>query len=403
MATPRRSTSSLKRPARSIEPLSTSSSGSTSANRRWSCSLIVTPSSSRSRPLRHVPESSFSSLNGARWPASRPQRMPLSAIHSSTRVSASSSSRKRRRTGSRSAKSITCEAVSRSSASSSSRATTPSTGFVWRSERSASRTRRSGSPAGSGSPSTTMSPAPNVAWMSGAKTSMSGHITITSRGSSAASSSIACRIASRRTSTWRARPWQAWTSTLRSSGSSGGRASAWPGCGAPGGAVSSRTPAWRRASSEPVGCSTGCSVELRSGPSTSWSSRASCPHEPSSRFSGASTVGSSARRVTRGVPSSRRHSAGDGCRRKSRTSRWSASASSTRSWPAGSRVRPNSEKRGGRSARAGSARSRAHAAATREAGSGTSRRAFRRRQSSGCQCSPSPPAQAWMSSGRCSA
>ena len=95
-------------------------------------------------------------------------------------------------------------------------ATTPRTGLVWRSERSASRTCRPGS----------RSPAPNVAWTSGANVSMSGHITITSRGSSVGSASSACRIASWRTSTWRARPWQAWTATLRSPGSSSGRASA---------------------------------------------------------------------------------------------------------------------------------------------------------------------------------
>ena len=45
------------------------------------------------------------------------------------------------------------------------------------------------------------SPAPKVAWISGAKVSMSGHITITSRGSRVGSSSSWCRIASRTTST----------------------------------------------------------------------------------------------------------------------------------------------------------------------------------------------------------
>ena len=85
------------------------------------------------------------------------------------------------------------------------------------------------------------SPAPNVAWISGANVSMSGHMTITSRGSSVGSSASRCRIASRSTSTWRARPWQAWTSTLRSSGASSGRSSAAPGSGAPGRARSSRT------------------------------------------------------------------------------------------------------------------------------------------------------------------
>ena len=65
------------------------------------------------------------------------------------------------------------------------------------------------------------SPAPNVAWMSGANVSMSGHITITSRGSSVSSSASRWRIASRNTSTWRARPWQEWIWMLRSVGSNG--------------------------------------------------------------------------------------------------------------------------------------------------------------------------------------
>ena len=46
-------------------------------------------------------------------------------------------------------------------------------------------------------PPRSTSPAPNVAWISGANVSMSGHITITSRGSSVGSSASRCRIASR--------------------------------------------------------------------------------------------------------------------------------------------------------------------------------------------------------------
>ncbi len=146
--------------------------------------------------------------------------MPLSATQSRMRARSSSSSRKRRRTGSRSARSRTSEAVRRRPARSISWATTPSTGLVWRSERSARRTRRSvgrsASGSGSNSSSSTTSPAPNVAWISGANVSMSGHITITSRGCSVSSSSSRWRIASRRTSTWRARPWQEWIWMLRS-------------------------------------------------------------------------------------------------------------------------------------------------------------------------------------------
>ena len=167
--------------------------------------------------------------------------MPLSATQSRMRARSSSSSRKRRRTGSRSARSSTSEAVRRRPARSISWATTPSTGLVWRSERSARRTRRSvgRSSSGSGSNSSSMtSPAPKVAWISGANASMSGHMTITSRGCSVSSSSSRWRIASRSTSTWRARPWQEWIWMLRSAGSSA------RGCGR----RSARTSAWMRAS-----------------------------------------------------------------------------------------------------------------------------------------------------------
>ena len=271
----RRSISSAKRPARSIASLSTSSSGSTRSKSRRSSSVIATPSSRRSRPARHVPPGSCASLNGARWAASSPQRMPLARTHSSIRPRSSSSKPKRRRTGSRSARSSTCEAVRRSSASSSRRATTPSTGLVWRSERSASRTRRSDS-----------SPVPKVAWISGANVSMSGHITITSRGSSVGSSASSCRIAARSTSTWRARPWQEWIWTLRSIGSVRG-------------ASSSRTPACRRCSSESPVVAVGWWWSVKSS-STSWSSRLSWPHEASSRLAGGSRSRPSAASGLRG-------------------------------------------------------------------------------------------------------
>ena len=58
---------------------------------------------------------------------------------------------------------------------------------------------------------------------------------------------------------------------------------------------------------------------------------------------------SSARRTTGGAPPSVSHSAGLGCRRKTCTSRPAASARSTSRWPVGSRVRPKSEMRSGRS------------------------------------------------------
>ena len=70
---------------------------------------------------------------------------------------------------------------------------------------------------GSSDPRSRRAP-PNVAWMSGAKFSMSGHITMMSRGSRVGSSSSRCRTASRSTSTWRPRPWHECTRMLSSSG-----------------------------------------------------------------------------------------------------------------------------------------------------------------------------------------
>ena len=117
--------------------------------------------------------------------------MPVPATHSSMRARSSSSSRNRRRTGSRPARSITCEAVTRPPARSRRAATAASTGLVRRMERSARRTCRSGGRAPEASPGASGSSTPtfvNVAWISGAKASMSGHMTMTSRGSSVGSS-----------------------------------------------------------------------------------------------------------------------------------------------------------------------------------------------------------------------
>ena len=162
-----RSISSAKRPARSIAPLSTSSSGSTPLNSCGSSSVSATPTSTRSRPARQVPAASESSLNGARCCASRPQRIPVAATHSCIRARSSSSKRKRRRTGSRSARSSTWEAVSRLSARSIRRATTPSTGLVWRSARSASLTRRSVGRISAGSASSSSSSRDDIAGAEG--------------------------------------------------------------------------------------------------------------------------------------------------------------------------------------------------------------------------------------------
>ena len=72
-------------------------------------------------------------------PASNPQRTNAPSTHSSRRKRSSSLKSKRRRTGSRPARSRTSVAVIRAVASSSTSASTPITGLVWRSERSASR------------------------------------------------------------------------------------------------------------------------------------------------------------------------------------------------------------------------------------------------------------------------
>ena len=105
-----------------------------------------------------------------------------------------------------------------------------------------------------------------------------------------------------------------------------------------------------------------------------------------------------------GTAASRSHSAGEGCSRNRWTSRPAASARRIPRWPAGRRVRPKSESRGGRSSSPGSSRSRAHARSSRSAGPGVPIRARRRRHSSACQSPAEPPAaQARTSAGRCRA
>ena len=326
-----------------MSPLPTSSSGSTPPTSRSSSSAIVTPSRTRSRPARQVFDPIWSSWYGARCAASNPQRIPVAATHSSIRARSSSSRRKRRRTGSQLAKSITCDAVTRVSARSRSSETAERTGFVWRRERSASRNRRSGIPSGvavASVPERSSSPAPNVAWRSGAKASMSGHITITSRGSSVGSSASRCRIASRSTSTCRARPWQACTCRLRSDGSRTARLSGWPGRGGPG--------------CQPVGADVGLdatqervgllderpvAIASRRAVGGRARSRAALRGRPDPRWRGAGCAGGP-RSGRRGVAAGARwavdcacaiwsHSTGDGWRRNRWTSRAEARASST--------------------------------------------------------------------------
>ena len=134
-----------------------------------------------------------------------------------------------RLTGAVSARSSTSEAVTRRDASSSSRATT-------REHRVDAAQRAVGEPypQGGSRPRAREPPRPptrvrRTSPGSAARTlSMSGHMTIMSRGSSVGSSARRWRIASRSTSTWRARPWQAWIRTLSSSAASSSRSSAAP-------------------------------------------------------------------------------------------------------------------------------------------------------------------------------
>ena len=216
---------------------STSSNGSTPSTSVGSSSVIVTPSSRRSSPARHVPGATVRSRYGARCAASRPHRTPLVGY-----PVLECGRGRRRRDGSAGAPDpgwrsrATSDAAIRPPASAEQLATTPTApGWSGARERSASRTRRSGYADVTGSPASSSSVAarPNVAWISGANVSMSGHITMMSRGSSVGSSASTWRIASRRTSTWRARPWQECTWMLRSAGSSRGRLSRPSGLVAP--------------------------------------------------------------------------------------------------------------------------------------------------------------------------
>ena len=236
----------------------------------------------------------------------------------------------------------------------------------------------------------TTSPAPNVAWISGANVSMSGHITITSRGSSVGSSASRCRIASRTTSTWRARPWQAWICDAAVVGGAVAAGVGAPGSGAPG-RRSARTSAWIRAEQRRRRRSAATGWWWSTAPSgqTSCSSRASWPHDASRRLAGRAAVGRrrapADRRLTAGSRSTgptapATGAGGTGGRRGRRRA-----PRAPRDGRPGSRVRPNSESRSGSSDDAGSARSRAHAASIRSAGPGSPIRARRRRQSSACQ------------------
>ena len=116
------------------------------------------------------------------------------------------------RTGAHPARSSSWVAVTRLAASSSSWASRLSSGLVWRSARSASRTRSraAGCPPAS-------SAMPNAAATSGANASTSGHmIEHVARIPGSGRRASRPRITSRTTSTWRAGPWPACTCRLSS-------------------------------------------------------------------------------------------------------------------------------------------------------------------------------------------
>ncbi len=209
---------------------------------------------------------------------------------------------------------------------------------------------------------------------------MSGHITITSRGSSVVVLlEQRARTASRRTSTWRARPWQAWTCDAAVGGVE-------PRAGV--GLARQRRPR-RLAVRAHVGLdarpSSVCAPARADGgdrrcspaaASTSCSSRASRPQDASSRFAGSAAVGSSRGGCT-GAPASSASAPGPtarargGARTGARRARRRARASTSR-WPRRHPRQPEQRRaaRAGRAARA-RARIRAHAGSRRSAGLGS--------------------------------
>ena len=241
--------------------------------------------------------------------------------------------------------------------------------------------------ASSSSSSSKTSPAPKVAWISGANVSMSGHMTITSRGSSVWSSSSRWRIASRRPrpgGRGRGRRGPARCGRRVESGRSSARLAAAPGrrAGRP-----ARRPGGARAACPSVLDGVVVIDVLGRPASTSCISRASCPTKRAAGCAGSAAVGSSAPAMTARararrdpLPQRRRR-----VEQEEMDVAPAASARSTLRWPAGSRVRPKSESREAARRPPGSSRSRAHAPSSRSAGSGTPIRARSRRQSSACQ------------------
>ena len=382
-----RCTSSARRPASSTSLLPTSSSGRPRPRWRWSSPLITTPSRIRSRPARQVLWAKPSIEKSARCSASIPQRTPASDTQPVIRARSSSLSRNRARTASAPARSSTSLAVTRPPASSTSRDATASSGLVLVRARSASRTRSrwAGWP-----PCSTTSARPKPAEISGAKVSMSGHMTRMSRGSRVGSSSSRPTRTSRSTSTCRAGPWHAWTWTLRSSAARR-RPARSPAVGA---ALARRSDCSQPSRVWSLPCPSAGVSRLGAGaPRTSTtrgsrvrrSSRLSRPREASRGWPTRAADSSPVRMTGPPSPARASHSAGDGCGSQRWTSRHSPSAASSSTSVTGSRVCPKRDNRSGRSRPAPPSRRSSRARACRRSGAGTSTWASRRRHSSGCQ------------------
>ena len=186
-------------------------------------------------------------------------------------------------------------------------------------------------------------------------------------------------MASRSTSTWRARPWQACTCRLRSARVEEVALVRRPGSGAlQGAARSAWTSAWRRCSSVSSASLSGWCTSANGPPSAvehelHLAGVAAPGGEERVAGDGGRRVVVAAWDAALGRPPARRCAptapATGGAGRGGRPGPRRGRRGPRRSWQA-RRVRPNSESRGGRSTRLGSPRSRAQASVSRSAGLG---------------------------------
>ena len=183
-------------------------------------SLTATPIRTRSSANRHVlAVNSAGRPHGSRWGPSSPQRTLASAIQDEMVPSASSSRSKRFLTGGREMNSSTSEALNLPEKRASNESRAAKTGDDSRSERSVMRYERRGVPSLEGAPPSSAE-VPKPACTKGANWSIAGQSTTMSSSRKLGSSSSRCKMASRRTWTWRACPWHEWTWIERSAGSS---------------------------------------------------------------------------------------------------------------------------------------------------------------------------------------